>query len=388
MVGQWDRIRIEQLVTNLVANALKYGRGKPVLVTVERGTATRPCCTIRDQGIGIDPDKLPRIFERFERAASPTYGGLGLGLYIARQIVTAHGGEIRVTSEPDRGRGVHGGAAPGWSASVSQAASAGSGVPLSARALTSAARAATACIRAARDHDAVMDGERSAGGVLAAPGRGHAAPATIIRDQTIARLSDAFATDLIDVEEFERRVTVAQRSDSLAEIQSLVADLPARPNRPRRPGAGPADPVGAAAARAVKQRGTVFTIMGGVERKGSWTVPRSLNVGVVMGGAKLDLREAWLPPGPIELRVAALMGGVEIIVPPHLPVEAEGIAIMGGFDHVDRAPAEPDPGAPLLRVTGLAFMGGVHIEMRLPGESSRDARKRRKRERRALERAR
>jgi hypothetical protein len=107
-----------------------------------------------------------------------------------------------------------------------------------------------------------------------------------------------------------------------------------------------------------------------------------------MGGAHLDLRDALLPPGTIEVRVAALMGGVEIIVPPNLAVEAEGVSIMGGFDHVDRAPAEPDPGAPLLRVTGLVLMGGVHIEMRLPGESSRDARKRRKRERRDLARAR
>ncbi len=233
----------------------------------------------------------------------------------------------------------------------------------------------------------IMDGERSAGGTLAAPGVTTLRPATIIRDQTIARLSEAFATDLIDVEEFERRVTVAQRSDSLTEIQSLVADLPARPNRPAAPAPAPATR-SVLQPHSVKQRGTVFTVMGGMERKGSWTVPRSLNVGVVMGGAKLDLREAWLPPGPIELRVAALMGGVEIIVPPHLPVESEGIAIMGGFDHVDRAPAQPDPGAPLLRVTGLALMGGVHIEMRLPGESSRDARKRRRRERRALERAR
>jgi hypothetical protein len=229
-----------------------------------------------------------------------------------------------------------------------------------------------------------MDGERSGGALLAAPGQARLRPATIIRDQTIARLSDAFATDLIDVDEFERRVTVAQRSESLAEIQALVTDLPARSNAPAAVPAPAPRPV--VATGAVRRRGTVFTIMGGVERKGSWTVPRSLNVGVVMGGAKLDLREAWLPPGPIELRVAALMGGVEIIVPPHLPVEAEGVAIMGGFDHVDRAPAEPDPGAPLLRVTGLAFMGGVHIEMRLPGESSRDARKRRKRERRLRER--
>ena len=107
--------------------------------------------------------------------------------------------------------------------------------------------------------------------------------------------------------------------------------------------------------------------MGGVERKGKLDgAPVALNVGVVMGGA-LDLREAWLPPGTIELRVAALMGGVEIIVPPNLPVEAEGVSIMGGFDHVDRA-RRARPGAPLLRVKGLAFMGGVHIEMRLPGD--------------------
>jgi signal transduction histidine kinase/DNA-binding response OmpR family regulator len=102
LVGYWDRIRVEQLVTNLVANALKYGRGKPIRVSVERG-AGRAVLAVRDDGIGIEPDKLPRIFERFERAASPTYGGLGLGLYIARQIVNAHGGEIRVSSEPNQG---------------------------------------------------------------------------------------------------------------------------------------------------------------------------------------------------------------------------------------------------------------------------------------------
>jgi signal transduction histidine kinase len=102
MVGTWDRIRVEQLVTNLVANALKYGRGKPITVTVERGAGTA-VLTVRDHGIGIEAEKLPRIFDRFERAASPTYGGLGLGLYIARQIVSAHGGEIRVTSELGQG---------------------------------------------------------------------------------------------------------------------------------------------------------------------------------------------------------------------------------------------------------------------------------------------
>ena len=63
-----------------------------------------------------------------------------------------------------------------------------------------------------------------------------------------------------------------------------------------------------------------------------------------MGGATLDFREARLPEGEVEIRVGALMGGVEIIVPPTLAVESNGAAIMGGFEHVDRAPATAEPG--------------------------------------------
>ena len=78
----------------------------------------------------------------------------------------------------------------------------------------------------------------------------------------------------------------------------------------------------------------------------------------------------------------AVMSSVEIIVPPGLAVETEGTAIMGTFEHVDRAPAHPDPEAPLLRVHGLALMGSVEIKMRLPGESEREAHRRLKQERR------
>jgi PAS domain S-box-containing protein len=102
-VGRWDRLRIEQVVTNLIANAIKYGLGNPIEVTVEvdRDTAR---ILVKDRGIGIEPDKLPRIFDRFERAVSPrAYGGLGLGLYIARQVLEAHRGSIAVLSEPGAG---------------------------------------------------------------------------------------------------------------------------------------------------------------------------------------------------------------------------------------------------------------------------------------------
>ena len=97
--GQWDRLRMEQVVTNLLANAIKYGACKPIRLVVERANGTA-VLTVEDRGIGIEASKLPRLFGRFERAVSSrSYGGLGLGLYIARQIVEAHGGRIRVTSE-------------------------------------------------------------------------------------------------------------------------------------------------------------------------------------------------------------------------------------------------------------------------------------------------
>jgi len=103
VVGQWDPLRVEQVVINLLANALKYGGGKPVTVTVSRNERFA-CFEVRDQGIGIAAEKQAKIFERFERAVSSrVYGGLGLGLYIARQIVDAHGGMLEVSSDPGRG---------------------------------------------------------------------------------------------------------------------------------------------------------------------------------------------------------------------------------------------------------------------------------------------
>jgi signal transduction histidine kinase/PAS domain-containing protein len=103
VVGRWDRLRLEQVITNLVDNAIKYGSGKPVQVRVQVGGA-RVMLQVSDEGIGIAPEYLPRIFGRFERAVSERhYGGLGLGLYITRTIVEAMGGNIGVESRPGEG---------------------------------------------------------------------------------------------------------------------------------------------------------------------------------------------------------------------------------------------------------------------------------------------
>jgi PAS domain S-box-containing protein len=101
--GAWDRLRVSQVVTNLLSNAVKYGAGKPIEVTygpVPGGARL----VVRDAGIGIDAADQRQIFERFERAVSSrNYGGLGLGLYIVKRIVEAHGGTVRVESAPGEG---------------------------------------------------------------------------------------------------------------------------------------------------------------------------------------------------------------------------------------------------------------------------------------------
>src|SRR5471030_2181339 len=94
--GNWDRFRLEQVVANLLSNAFKYGRDKPVEVRLST-TAEGARLSVRDNGIGIAKESVKRIFGRFERASSSRhYGGLGLGLYVSNEIVEAHGGRILV----------------------------------------------------------------------------------------------------------------------------------------------------------------------------------------------------------------------------------------------------------------------------------------------------
>jgi len=93
--GCWDRLRIEQVLVNLLSNSFKYAAGTPVAIRLAREGDDTAVITVSDRGPGIPEEELPRIFDRFARAApSQNYGGLGLGLYVSRQIATAHGGTI------------------------------------------------------------------------------------------------------------------------------------------------------------------------------------------------------------------------------------------------------------------------------------------------------
>ena len=101
--GTWDAAHIDQVVTNLVSNALKYGAGQPIEVSVRAGTS-HAVIVVRDHGVGIPDDEQSKIFGPFTRAvAAKHHEGLGLGLWVAHQIVQASGGRIKVDSRPKEG---------------------------------------------------------------------------------------------------------------------------------------------------------------------------------------------------------------------------------------------------------------------------------------------
>lgn len=115
-------------------------------------------------------------------------------------------------------------------------------------------------------------------------------------------------------------------------------------------------------------------VFGGVKREGRWQVPRKFSVNVFMGGAQIDLRDCDLPPGPTELKVRCLGGGIAVIVRPEVVVDLSGFSFLGGF-HDKSVPPDPAPDQPLLRISGFTAMGGLHVWTR-PRDSEEKRRSR------------
>jgi hypothetical protein len=200
------------------------------------------------------------------------------------------------------------------------------------------------------------------------------------REQVIAVLTEQFSRDTFEIDELERRLDLAHRADTVAALDTLVADLDVAEST----AALAQRSVDDAAVAAWPRKKRLTAILGGFEKHGTWQCAKHVTITAIMGGAEVDLREADLVPGVTEMHVTAIMGGVELIVPPWLSVECDATAILGGFEEMHRAPATEEPGRRVLRITGVAVMGGVVIETRLPGESRRDAKKRARRESKSL----
>ncbi|MDQ3696671.1 MAG: cell wall-active antibiotics response protein [Gemmatimonadota bacterium] len=183
------------------------------------------------------------------------------------------------------------------------------------------------------------------------------------RSAVIRQLGAYYAADRMPIDELERRIELAQRATASAELHALVADIPGgeiAPVRERQDLIVSTDEV--------PRRKAIVAIMGGVSRRGTWTVPQRCWAVALMGAIELDLREARLSPGTTNIRAFAMMGAVVVYVPPGVRVETDGLAIMGGFEDQLHQPASGNQDAPLIRVTGLALMGGVEVRVLLPGE--------------------
>ncbi len=202
------------------------------------------------------------------------------------------------------------------------------------------------------------------------------APLAAERERVVQTLSAHFAQDLLTMTEFEQRLERAYNVTALDQLRSLVADLPElSQSATQRTVVGPA----LVPSTQVPPRGGIFAVMGGHDRTGSWIVPRQLKIVVVMGGAEIDLREARFGAGVTDIEVFVMMGGVSIIVPPGVRVESLGAAFMGGFELKAGDATALSPMHPIIRLSGLAIMGGVETETRYPGETAKEAKRRRRR---------
>ncbi|WP_078556630.1 DUF1707 domain-containing protein [Streptomyces sp. PCS3-D2] len=190
------------------------------------------------------------------------------------------------------------------------------------------------------------------------------------RDRVVERLRDAVAEGRLDMEEFEERLEAAYKSRTYAELEPLTADLPAVAGQ-----AAPA-PVPSASAPAAgapwpgRIGGTgssalAVAVMSGFQRKGRWTVPPRFDAVAFWGGGELDLREADFAQREVVINCVAVMGGIEITVPPGVDVDVRGFGFMGAFDQRD-SPGPTHPGAPRVVVTGFAFWGGVEVKIKKP----------------------
>ena len=204
------------------------------------------------------------------------------------------------------------------------------------------------------------------------------------RESVVQQLSEHFAVDNLTAEALEERLDRAYQAKTLDDLRALVSDLPVIHQGAAV--AGPRTYVSPSTGPHVSERQIVVGIMGGAEKKGVWTPAKQIYVVAMMGGVELDFRDARFGPGVTEVIVFAVMGGAEIVVPPGVHVDLNGVALMGGFGQTGSAPLPTDPDAPVLRIGGFCMMGGVEVNIRYPGERPRDAREREKLERKERKR--
>jgi hypothetical protein len=184
------------------------------------------------------------------------------------------------------------------------------------------------------------------------------------RHQVAEVLREAAGEGRIDFEELDERLEATYAARTYADLVPITHDLPAQPTTslPVHPAAASAPSPVVTGGPAVERH---LAIMGGLERKGVWTVPAHLTVTCFMGGADLDLRQAQFAAREVVITVNAVMGGADIKVNPHTHVIMEGTGIMGGYSGPsDQTSPQLDANSPVVRIRGFAVLGGVSVSRR------------------------
>jgi len=213
------------------------------------------------------------------------------------------------------------------------------------------------------------------------------------RHRTLRELEYQLRQGRLGRDEYDRRVSLARRATSPGDLRTLIVDLAAATDRaavaaspapetslavPEAP-AAPAEPAGGAASQSATtapwrnepESELVFAVLSGSMRTGAWHPPEHVNAFALMGGVKLDFRDAVLAHDVTRVHAWTLMGGITILVPPDVHVTVRGVGLMGGFGRTRRAPVAP-PAAPRIHVDGLALMGGVDVKVRNRGAHDDD----------------
>ncbi|MGW7248375.1 DUF1707 SHOCT-like domain-containing protein [Streptomyces decoyicus] len=191
------------------------------------------------------------------------------------------------------------------------------------------------------------------------------------RERVAEILRDAVAEGRLAMEEFDERLDAAYKARTYGELEPLTADLPAAAAAAAGPAplslrkeSGTPTPWPERIVSGTEGSAVGIALLGGFQRKGRWTIGRRFTAACLMGGGEIDLREADFAGPEVVITCWAVMGGVNIVVPPGVEVDVRGLGIMGGFDAgEDGVPG--DPGAPRVIVKGLALMGGVGVERKL-----------------------
>lgn len=173
------------------------------------------------------------------------------------------------------------------------------------------------------------------------------------RDTAAAVINNALAEGRLTADEHSERLDAIYGAKTQAELVPLLADLPGSsavlPEAPSTP-----------APRGVGSR--IVAIFAGATRKGSWHPDPVINVVAIFGGVDLDFRDAVLPGREVILRATAVLGGIDVIVPPEMRVVDNGIAILGGRDITGNVAEAASPDSPVLRIEGACVLGGIDVK--------------------------